>query len=258
MEITVKVEGNYSFVEEGEGPPLVLLHGLFGALSNWHDVVEQFSSRYKVIIPMLPIYEKTSFKPSVEGLAEFVKEFIDYKQISEATFLGNSLGGHIAQIFALDNMERVKALVLTGSSGLFESGMGSTFPRRGNYTFIKERVQYTFYSPETATQELIDEVFGIVNDNYKALRILKIARAAQRQNLRTELARLNVPILLVWGLNDTITPVNVAHEFHKLLPDSTLGFIDKCGHAAMMEQPQRFNELLDDFLNKIYSLPETA
>jgi pimeloyl-ACP methyl ester carboxylesterase len=258
MKITVKVEGDYSFVEEGEGPPLVLLHGLFGALSNWHDVVEKFSSRYKVYIPMLPIYEKTSFKPSVDGLAEFVKEFIDYKQIKEATFLGNSLGGHVAQIFALDNMERVKALVLTGSSGLFESGMGSTFPRRGNYTFIKERVQYTFYSPETATQELIDEVFGIVNDNYKALRILKIARAAQRQNLRVELARLNVPTLLVWGLNDTITPVNVAHEFHKLLPDSTLGFIDQCGHAAMMEQPERFNELLDDFLNKIYPLPETA
>lgn len=258
MEIKIRQEDGYSFVEEGNGPPLVLLHGLFGALSNWRAVVDTFKDRYRVIIPMLPIYEKSLVKPSVEGLAVFVKEFIDYKKLEKSTFLGNSLGGHVALIFALNHIERVNALVLTGSSGLFESGMGSTFPRRGNYKYIRERVQYTFHAPETATQELIDEVFGIVNDNYKALRILKIARAAQRQNLRDELGKLTVPVLLVWGLNDNITPVHAAHEFHKRLPNSTLRFIDQCGHAAMMEQPERFNQLLDDFLNTIYPLAETA
>lgn len=258
MEIKVKREGDYSFVEEGEGPPLILLHGLFGALSNWRDVVLKFRSRYRVLIPMLPIYEKTGVKPSVSALAEFVKGFVDFKQIQRATFLGNSLGGHVAQLYALDHLETVEALVLTGSSGLFESGMGSTFPRRGNYTYIKERVQYTFYSPDTATNELIDEVFDIVNDNYKTLRILKIARAAQRQNLREKLDALKVPVLLVWGLNDNITPAHVAHEFHKLLPNSTLRFIDHCGHAAMMEQPERFNEVLEEFLNKIHPLAKTA
>jgi pimeloyl-ACP methyl ester carboxylesterase len=258
MEIKVKREGDFSFVEEGEGRPLILLHGLFGALSNWRDVVLKFSNRYRVLIPMLPIYEKTGVKPSVAALADFVKEFVDFKGIAKATFLGNSLGGHVAQLFALANPHRVEALVLTGSSGLFESGMGSTFPRRGNYQYIKERVQYTFYSPETATQELIDEVFEIVNDNYKTLRILKIARAAQRQNLRDDLNRLTHPVLLVWGLNDNITPVHVAHEFDKLLPNSTLRFVDQCGHAAMMEQPERFNEVLEDFLNDIHPLSETA
>jgi pimeloyl-ACP methyl ester carboxylesterase len=158
----------------------------------------------------------------------------------------------VALIFALDNIHYLDALVLTGSSGLYESGMGSTFPRRGNYNYIKERVEYTFYSPKTATKDLIDEVFEIVNDNYMTLRILKIARAAQRQNLREELPKLKLPTRLIWGLNDNITPAHVGHEFHMLMPNSDLCFLDECGHAAMMEQPEAFNELVDDFLTKLH------
>lgn len=258
MDIKIKREGSYEYVEEGNGPVLVLLHGLFGALSNWRGVVEQFSDRYTIVIPMMPIYRKSTVKPSVEGLAQFVSEFLDFKGIRKCTILGNSLGGHIGLVFALRNQDRLDGIVLTGSSGLFESGMGSTFPRRGNYPYIKERVEYTFFDPQTATKELIDEVFDIVNDNYKALRILKIARAAQRQNLRQEIAKIQTPCLLVWGLNDNITPPNVAHEFHKLLPNSTLRFIDGCGHAAMMEKPGTFNEILEDFLNRIYPVAKTA
>ncbi|MEM7035502.1 MAG: alpha/beta hydrolase [Bacteroidota bacterium] len=258
MEITIKKEGMFEYVEEGNGPTLVLLHGLFGALSNWHDVFEQFSDRYRIVIPLLPIYKKSGVKPSVDALAKYVKEFLDFKGIWKCTVLGNSLGGHIALVFALENMDRLEGIVLTGSSGLFESGMGSTFPRRGNFAYIKERVEYTFYHPQTATAELIDEVFEIVNDNYKALRILKIARAAQRQNLRKDISRITTRTLLIWGLNDNITPPNVAHEFHKLLPNSELRFIDHCGHAAMMEQSQRFNAVLQEFLNQIYPIAETA
>ena len=258
MEIKIKREGSFEYVEEGNGPTLVLLHGLFGALSNWRAVFERFSDRYRIIIPLLPIYKKSGVKPSVDALAVYVKEFLDFKGIYKCTVLGNSLGGHIALVFALEEMNRLEGIVLTGSSGLFESGMGSTFPRRGNFAYIKERVEYTFYDPRTATAELVDEVFEIVNDNYKALRILKIARAAQRQNMRKDIERIKTKTLLVWGLNDNITPPNVAHEFHKLMPNSTLRFIDHCGHAAMMEQPGRFNEVLEEFLSQIYPIAETA
>lgn len=256
MEIEIKKDGGYEYVEEGNGPVLVLLHGLFGALSNWESVINTFKDQYRIIIPLLPIYAKTNVKPSVEGLATFTEEFLRYKGIEKCIALGNSLGGHIALVFALQNPERVEGLVLTGSSGLFESGMGSTFPRRGNYPYIKERVEYTFYDPKTATKALVDEVFEIVNDNYKALRVVRVARAAQRQNLAQEIHKVNIPVLLVWGLNDNITPTNVAHEFHKLLPNSELHFIDKCGHAAMMEQPEAFNVYLQRFLNRVYPMTE--
>lgn len=250
MDVQIKREGGFEYVEAGEGPILLLLHGLFGALSNWQFVIDAFSDKYKVVIPLMPIYKKSKVPASVDGLADYIKEFVDYKGIRKCTALGNSLGGHIALVFGIENPERLNAVVLTGSSGLFESGMGSTFPRRGSYGYIKERVEYTFFNPETASKDLIDEVFEIVNDNYKALRILKIARAAQRHNMRKEIAAIKVPVLLVWGLNDNITPTNVAYEFDKLLPNSELRFIDHCGHAAMMEQPEEFNKVLNSFLHK--------
>jgi pimeloyl-ACP methyl ester carboxylesterase len=258
MEIQVKQEGGYDYVEEGSGPPLLLLHGLFGALSNWKAVVEAFSKRFTVFIPLMPIVAKTNVKPSIVGLAEFIDGFIRFKKIDRCTILGNSLGGHIGLVYSMANLSKVDALVLTGSSGLFESGMGSTFPRRGNIKYIKERVEYTFFKPETATKELIDEVFEMVNDNYMTLRILKIARDAQHQNLSEELGKVKVPTLLVWGLNDNITPPHVAHEFHRLLPDAELRFIDHCGHAAMMEQPEEFNIVLNRFLQRIYPSLFTA
>lgn len=258
MEIKLKNSGGFEYVEEGQGPAIVLLHGLFGALSNWEFVINTFKDRYRILIPLLPIYAKTKVKPSVEGLAQFTKGFLDHKGIDKCIAMGNSLGGHIALVFALENPDRLDGLVLTGSSGLFESGMGSTFPRRGNYPYIKERVEYTFYDPKTATKELVDEVFHIVNDNYKALRVVRVARAAQRQNLAKEIHKIQVPTLLVWGLNDNITPPNVGHEFHRLLPNSELKFIDHCGHAAMMEQPEQFNVYLQEFLDGVYPLAELA
>lgn len=246
----IRTENGFQYVEQGNGPTILLLHGLFGALSNFQALFEAFAHRYRVIIPLLPIYDPKHKDPTVNGLTNFVEEFLAYKKIDRCTLVGNSLGGHVALVFSLRNPNKVNAMVLTGSSGLFESGMGSGFPRRGSYSYIKERVGYTFYSPETATKELVDEVFDIVSDNQKTLKILKIARSAQRHNMSEEIGAIQAPTLLIWGLNDNITPPRVAHEFRRLLPNSELQFIDHCGHAAMMEQPEVFNRLMAAFLQK--------
>ena len=239
----------YEYIDEGQGPVLLLLHGLFGALSNWHDVVMEFATDYRVIIPLLPIYEMPLTQAGVPGLVTYVEGFIAAIALPGAlTVLGNSLGGHIALVFTLKNPNRVSRLVLTGSSGLFEDGMGGSFPKRGNYAFVQERVSYTFYDPKIATKELVDEVFDVTNSNSKCLRIIAIARSAQRHNISKELHRITVPVLLVWGLNDTITPPTVAHDFARLLPHATLRFLDHCGHAPMMERPAAFNSYLRQFL----------
>jgi pimeloyl-ACP methyl ester carboxylesterase len=253
MEIKIHEENGFRFVDEGQGPTLLLLHGLFGALSNWRTVVEVFSKEYRVLIPLMPIYEKPvrEVDTSVEGLMGFIVAFMEQKKLGKAILLGNSLGGHVALKYALAHQAKVDALILTGSSGLYESGMGNEFPRYKSYPFIKERVEFTFFSPLTATKELVDEVFGIVNDNHKALRVLRIARSAQREYLGKELANLKIPTLLIWGLNDNITPPHVAHEFNSLIPQSELRFVDHCGHAPMMEQPEIFNEILWKFLGRL-------
>ena len=239
----------FEYVDEGQGPVLLLLHGLFGALSNWRDVIEEFRADYRVIIPLLPIYEMPLTQAGVPGLVKYVEEFVAATKLPETfSVLGNSLGGHIALVFTLHNPTRVSRLVLTGSSGLFEDGMGGSFPKRGNYAYVQERVGYTFYDPQVASKELVDEVFTVTNSNAKCLRIIAIARSAQRHNLSRELRQIKVPVLLVWGLNDTITPPSVGHEFARLLPHATLRFLDHCGHAPMMERPAVFNQYLRQFL----------
>jgi pimeloyl-ACP methyl ester carboxylesterase len=248
MPISVKEENGFKYVDEGNGQVLLLLHGLFGALSNWEGVVSRFSKKFRVVIPMLPIYEMPIKEAGLEGLRKFVEEFVAFKKLSDLIIMGNSLGGHIALLYILKNSEKVKKLILTGSSGLFEDSMGGSYPKRGNYDYIRERVAYTFYDPNVATKELVDEVFETTRSIPKCMRIVAIAKSAQRHNMAEEIPNISVPTLLVWGLNDTITPPIVAHEFNRLIPNSELKFIDKCCHAPMMEHPEKFNQLVETFL----------
>jgi len=248
MALTVKEDQGFKYVDEGNGPALMLLHGLFGALSNWEGVVNRFATNFRVVIPMLPIYEMPIREAGLEGLRKFVEEFVALKKLNDMTIMGNSLGGHVALVYTLKNPDKVKKLILTGSSGLFEDSMGGSYPKRGNYEYIRERVAYTFYNPKVATKELVDEVFETTNSIPKCMRIVAIAKSAQRNNMADVIPNIKVPTLLVWGLNDTITPPMVAHEFNRLIPNSTLKFIDHCCHAPMMEQPEKFNMLMEDFL----------
>ncbi len=248
MEYNIREENGYQYVDEGQGEVVVLLHGLFGALSNWGGVINRFKSRFRVIIPLLPIYKMPLKKASVEGLEKFFSEFIESKGLDDFTLMGNSLGGHVALIYVLNNPDKVNKLVLTGSSGLFENSMGGSFPKRGNYEYIKERVEYTFYDPATIDRDYIDEIFEVANNIPKVLRIIAIAKSAQRHNLANDLPKIKTQSLLIWGLNDTITPPIVAHDFNRLLSNSKLRFIDKCCHAPMMEQPEEFNNILEEFL----------
>lgn len=250
MEYEIKQTGKFKFVEEGTGEPLVLLHGLFGALSNFKDLVEHFRKTHRVIIPMLPLFDLNILDTSVAGLAKHVQKFIDALKLKDVHLLGNSLGGHVGLVYTLKHQQLVKTLILTGSSGLFENGMGETYPKRGDYEYMRKKTELTFYDPKVATKELVDEVFSIVNNRLKAIKIISLARSAIKHNLGEELKDIRVPVCLIWGKNDTITPPMVAEEFHKLLPTSELYWIDKCGHAPMMEVPDEFNIILEKFLSE--------
>jgi len=245
----IKHKGDFNYIDEGKGEVLLLLHGLFGALSNWGEVIEKFSSTRRIIIPLLPIYEMPLRQAGLEGLTAYVEDFVALMALKNMTVMGNSLGGHIGLMYTLNNAEKVRGLVLTGSSGLFENSMGGSYPKRGDYNYIKEKVGYTFYDPNTVGEEYVNEIFETLKSIPKSLRIVAIAKSAQRNNMAHDIVNIKVPTLLIWGLNDTITPPVVAHEFNKLIPNSTLRFIDKCCHAPMMERPVEYNILLEEFLN---------
>ena len=133
--------------------------------------------------------------------------------------------------------------------------MGYTYPKRGDYEYIRKKAELTFYDPKIATKELVDEMFEIVNNRLKVIKIITLAKSAIRHNLGDELKDIKQPTLLIWGMNDTVTPPMVGEEFQKLIPNSELQFIDKCGHAPMMEVPDEFNKILHAFLEKLKHHP---
>jgi 2-hydroxy-6-oxonona-2,4-dienedioate hydrolase len=247
----LKEEGKFKYLEIGEGTPIIILHGLMGGLSNFDNVAQFFPEKgYKVIIPELPLFELPLLTTNVNSFAKYLKEFISHKKLDKVILLGNSLGGHIGLLYTKQYPKNVKALVITGSSGLYESAMGESYPKRGDRNYIKTKTENVFYDPAIATPELVDEVFETVNDRVKLIRTLAIAKSAIRHNMGKDLPQMNTPTCIIWGENDSVTPPEVGKEFHEKLPDSDLFWIKKCGHAAMMEHPDTFNEILIAWLEK--------
>ncbi|MDX1326431.1 MAG: alpha/beta hydrolase [Arenibacter sp.] len=251
MENKINKEGKYRYMEVGEGTPIIILHGLMGGLSNFNGVMDHFPAMgYKVLVPELPIYDMPMLKTNVKSFAKFLDGFIAHKELENVILLGNSLGGHIGLLYTKLYPKKVKALVLTGSSGLYESAMGDGYPKRGDYEFIKKKAEDVFYDPAVATKEIVDEVYATVNDRVKLVKTLAIAKSAIRHNMSKDLPHMLTPTCIIWGKNDQVTPPNVAEEFDTLLPESDLFWIEKCGHAPMMEHPEEFNRILEAWLKE--------
>lgn len=229
--------------------PLVLLHGMFGGLSNFDPLIERLEG-YTVYVPMIPLYSLDREELSIPRLSEWLEKFCSKCGIDQSILLGNSMGGHIALEYARLFPSRVAGLVLAGSSGLFENDFGTTNPRRNDREYIRRRAALTFYK-DLVTEELIDEIMEVTQSPEKLPKLLKIARSTHTYNMEDELKNIAAPTLLVWGREDVVTPPKVAEQFHKLLPDSRLGWIEKCGHAPMMEQPEEFVRHLKPFLEQL-------
>jgi len=245
-----KEDGGFNYLETGEGKPVILLHGLMGSIENFGDMVKHISSSHKIYGLDLKLYTTPLSKTSVKTLADYLHSFMSHLKIEKATLLGNSMGGHIALIFSKLYPNMVNGMILTGSSGLYENSMGNTYPRRGDYDYIKRKTEEVFYDPKTATKELVDSVFEMANNRGSVIRVLAYAKSAIRHNMAKDLPNLNMPSLLIWGKQDQVTPPRVAEEFHSLLPNSELHWIDLCGHAPMWEHPKKFSEIVLKWMNK--------
>src|SRR5690349_15146947 len=121
MNLDIQEEKGFRYIETDPGNPktLLLLHGLFGALSNFISIIDRFKDKMNVVVPMLPIFEMPLLKLSVTGLVDHVKLFVEWKGYKDVNVVGNSLGGHVAILFALGHADIIRSMTLTGSSGLF-------------------------------------------------------------------------------------------------------------------------------------------
>jgi len=232
--------------EYGEGEPIVLLYGLFGTVKNFDPLIKHLKNDYRVIVPVFPFYDN-GYNVDIFSLVNFLEKLVDELQLEQFNLLGNSMGGHVAILYTYRHPCKVTSLTLSGSSGLFENGMGDTFPRRKNYAYIKNKAESTFYDASVATRELVDEIYDTVNSR-RALHILSLAKSTIRNNVQNLLQHIHTPCCLIWGRDDIITPPEVALSFKRHLPQACLHWIDNCGHVPMLEQPEKFNCLMDEFL----------
>lgn len=248
MKRTKSQKTKHCCLDEGEGDPIILLYGLFGSVKNFDSLIRHLRQNYRVIVPIFPFYDM-GLCVDVFALTAYLHNLVEELELEKFHLLGNSMGGHIALLYTLTKPDKVQSLTLCGSSGLYENGLGDTYPRRRDYEYIKTKTQQTFYDPAIASRELIEEIYATVNSR-RALQIISLAKSTIRHNVEKDLHKIKVPCCLIWGHNDTITPPQVAKDFKRLIPHSELHWIDQCGHVPMLETPTKFNSILDQFLTQ--------
>jgi pimeloyl-ACP methyl ester carboxylesterase len=240
----------FRWLERGEGEPLVLLHGLMGEMDHWEPALDALAPISRVIAPELPIFQPDFADMSMEAFADHVRRFLDALEIPEAVVGGNSFGGHVALELALAAPERVSGLILTGSSGLFERGYTRGVPHVPTGEYVRQKMEEIFFEPSLVTPQWVESVRQVLTTRRLLLRVLHVARAAKRSNVEDHLADIRVPTLLVWGKDDRITPPEVAETFRCRIPDCQLVWVPNCGHAPMLERPEAFNAVVEEWLRE--------
>lgn len=245
------IDGRYPefrWLEQGQGEAVVLLHGLLGQMHHWDVALSRLGSGCRAIAPALPLFHPGLPEASVDELARFVVALLDALELPSAVLGGNSLGGHVALRTALACPDRVSGLILTGSSGLFERSFTRGVSHRPSAGFVREKMEEVVFDPRLVTDPWVEAVRRTVTERATALRVVRFARDARRDNLEARLGEITVPTLLVWGEADRITPLEVAGRFHSLIADSKLVLLPACGHAPMLERPAAFTEVVCGWL----------
>jgi len=247
------------FLERGRGEAVVLLHGLFGQPENWRPILENLANEFHLFAPQLPLDRQpmrdSRSSPSIHQLTDHVKSFFDAVGIERAVIGGNSLGGQVAIDFCLRYPEHAERLVITGSAGLFERSLSGGSIPKVTRQFIREKACEVFYDPSYVTEELIDEVQAMLMDRTYVRFLIRVAKAARDYNVKSELEKLKLPALIVWGQDDKITPPVVAQEFKEHLDHAQLVFLERCGHSPPIEQPEAFSRILREFLKSPIASP---
>ena len=243
-------EPEFNVVERGtDGPPMLLLHGLFGALSNWDESQPLMGAYTKTCALQFPILTGHRSEVKVKALAAYTEYYIRSRNLAPVVLCGNSLGGHVALRVALSSPELIDCLVLSGTSGLYEHTVDA-LPVRPNTKFIRDHMARVFYQKRFITDEAVNEIYDILKVRMNHLNLIHAARSAKKDNLQHVLKEVQVPTLLLWGEDDEVTTMKVANTFESLIPNATLVSHKECGHAPMIEYPEWFSEEVEGFLKE--------
>lgn len=246
-----KINGGHIYLEAGKGKPVIFIHGLFGGIYNADIVCREIAKEYRFIMPYLPMYDQPLLECTVEMLGEYLKCFIQDLGLVDAVVIGSSMGGGSALHYACKPVQKLKGIVLCGSSGLSSIPLSKGYFKRKNQCFVKASVQDIFFDRSIPPNEMVMDVFKAIQNNDIVKRSIRLTKSATGQNMRKQLPAIKTPTLLVWGKQDPITPVEIAPYFQELIPNATLRIVNKCGHVPTQERPYQFLEYFFQFMKNI-------
>lgn len=258
-------------VEMGEGPPLVLVHGLGGCWQNWLENIPALARRHRVIAFDLPGFGASPMPEreiSIASYGRILSELCDRLDLGpETAVAGNSMGGFIATEAAIEHPGRFSALVLVGAAGIsFARARHQPAKVLAAITNLARPVLAAFGDDAVRRPRLRRAAFAGVVHRPDLLRREMLWELTQGglgppafgealvsmmgYDARERLSEIAIPTLIVWGFNDRLVPVRAALSYRRRIPGSRLEILDRTGHVPMVERPAEFNGMVEEFLSR--------
>ena len=238
-------------VECGQGVPVVFLHGLVGLNEHWGKVVDRIATRAKCITLEVPLLGLRGVDCSLSAVSAMTMQFLDREIDGPSILVGNSFGGHVALRVTHERPELVHALVLAGSSGLIERTVVRGAPVRPSRDWLVEKIGELFFDKSKMDPNDVDRAYELLNERGGARAMIKLSKSARRDNMTDDLADIQQRTLLIWGKEDVVTPPSAGQGFQELMPNANLVWLDKCGHAPMIESPEDFGDAMHGFFDEL-------
>jgi triacylglycerol lipase len=242
------------YYDIGRGPPLVLVHGVGGDADQWAFCYAGLSASHRVLALDLLGFGRSD-KPLIDyriaGFVEVLERFVGAVGIERAAFVGHSLGGWIVAEFALQFPGKVAKLVLNDAAGIDEGAVPLAIDLNiSSWQHMREVFEFMFHDKRMVTAELVDLAYSrhLERDDGHTIRSVLETLAAPGEKLDARLGRLAVPTMLVWGEQDAVTPLSMAHAFERLIDGAKLQVIPQCGHLPPLEKAGEFVRAVTDFL----------
>ncbi len=234
--------------EIGSGVPLVFLHGLVGLNEHWEGVVDRVSGRARCVMFELPLLQLRGEQCSIHGATDLTARFLRDYFNEPVVLVGNSFGGHVASRLAIYCPELVRGLVLAGASGLIEKSMVADVQIRPSREWLRRKIGELFFDPAAMNERDLDRAHAELSDRGGARAMVKLSRSARRDHLGDAMSQIRQPTLLIWGRQDIVTPPEAADGFQRNIPHAKMVWLDRCGHAPMIERPELFAQAVAEFL----------
>lgn len=238
-------------IDLGQGKPIVFLHGLVGLNDHWDTVVQKVRHKARCVMLELPLLDLAGDDCSIDGVTVLTARFLEQHVREPVVLVGNSFGGHVALKLSLDRPDLVRGLVLAGSSGLLERTMVREVQIRPNREWVAEKIGELFFDRSKMYPGDVERAHAALSHRGGARAIVRLSRSARRNHLGEELHRIGVPTLLIWGREDIVTPPEAAEGFLKSIRKSRIVWLDRCGHAPMIECPEEFARALGEFSDEL-------